>query len=223
MLATPVRVVYDMVIVNTRPEHAKGAAETVKLAFGLPSDYQADDCFEPHHFLKHHDHFPEGQFVAVMRSASRPDYVVGVAVTMRTAYSPAAPPKSWIQMLESLNLDGHNPGGKWLYGVEMAVRPEFRKYGIGTALYEARFDLVRRLGLRGWYAVGMLMGYEQYRHCMTVHQYGEKVMRREIFDPTVTMQMNRGFQPLQVVEQYIHEPAAGNAGVLIVWDNPEFG
>lgn len=103
----------------------------------------------------------------------------------------------------------------------MAVHPNFRQYGIGTALYEARFELVRQLGLRGWYAVGMLMGYDRYRHRMSVREYGEKVMRRELDDPTVTMQMNRGFRPVAVVEDYMEEEISGNAGVLIVWDNPD--
>ncbi|MCU0514916.1 MAG: GNAT family N-acetyltransferase [Anaerolineae bacterium] len=223
MLDKPIRVVYDMVITNTRPEHTKGASETIKLAFGLPADYQDDDCFTPQNLLEHQKRFPEGQFVAVMRTPDRPDYVVGVAATMRTNYAPTARPRTWKNMLGSLNVEQHTPGGKWLYGVEMAVRPEFRRYGIGSALYEARFDLVRRLGLRGWYAVGMLMGYTAHAHQMSVRDYGEKVMRREIFDPTVTMQMNRGFRPVQVVEDYIAEPDAGNAGVLIVWDNPDFG
>ena len=36
------------------------------------------------------------------------------------------------------------------------------------------------------------------------------------------MQMNRGFVPKRVVTDYADEPAAGDAGVLIVWQNPEY-
>ena len=53
-------------------------------------------------------------------------------------------------------------------------------------------------------------------------EYGEKVIAREIKDPTVTMQMNRGFRAERVITDYVDEPAAGNAGVLIVWDNPDY-
>ena len=94
--------------------------------------------------------------------------------------------------------------------------------GIGTGLYEARFDLARQLNLRGWYAVGMLMGYSRHADEMDVVEYGEKVIAGEIKDPTVTMQMNRGFVPKRVVTDYADEPAAGDAGVLIVWQNPEY-
>ena len=36
------------------------------------------------------------------------------------------------------------------------------------------------------------------------------------------MQLNRGFRAERVVTDYVDESDAGNAGVLIVWDNPEY-
>jgi hypothetical protein len=68
----------------------------------------------------------------------------------------------------------------------------------------------------------MLMGYQNYRDQMSVRDYGEKVIRGEITDPTVTMQMNRGFRATMVVENYLDEPQAGDAGALIIWDNPDY-
>jgi len=221
MLPGTVKHISEILITNTLPEHAQQASKTVKVAFGMQPNDLSPDSFEASDIQQHIARFPEGQFVAIMRSEGRPDRVIGVAATMRTNHPPTAKPHTWMEMLGDLTISQHNPQGKWLYGVEMAVHPNFRQYGIGTALYEARFELVRQLGLRGWYAVGMLMGYERYRHLMSVREYGEKVMRRELDDPTVTMQMNRGFRPLTVVEDYLEEEASGNAGVLIVWDNPD--
>jgi GNAT superfamily N-acetyltransferase len=221
MLPGTVKHISEILISNTLPEHAQQASQTVKVAFGMNPTDTCADSFEAEHFQQHIARFPEGQFVAVMRTEGRKDRVIGVAATMRTNYPPTARPLPWHEMIGDLTISRHNPQGKWLYGVEMAVHPNFRQYGIGTALYEARFELVRQLGLRGWYAVGMLMGYDRYRHLMSVREYGEKVMRRELDDPTVTMQMNRGFRPLAVVEDYMEEEISGNAGVLIVWDNPD--
>ena len=104
----------------------------------------------------------------------------------------------------------------------MAVRPNYRRHGIGTGLYKARFQMVRQLNLRGWYAVGMLMGYKDHANDMDVVEYGERVMARELRDPTVTMQMNRGFLARKVVTDYCEEADAADAGVLIVWENPEY-
>lgn len=214
--------VSEIVITNTQPEHTQQASDVIKIAFGLTPDTLDDDAFEAPDILAQINRFPEGQFVAVLRSPNHHDTVIGVAATLRTNHPASARHLPWMEMLGDKTIANHNPKGKWLYGVEMAVHPNFRKYGIGTALYEARFDLVRRLGLRGWYAVGMLMGYERYKNQMSVREYGEKVMRRELIDPTVTMQMNRGFRPLEVVENYMEEPSSGDAGVAIVWDNPDF-
>ena len=55
---------------------------------------------------------------------------------------------------------------------------------------------------------------------MDVVEYGAKVIAREIKDPTVTMQMNRGFRAERVVTDYIEEPAAGDAGVLFDLGKP---
>jgi GNAT superfamily N-acetyltransferase len=221
-MSTISKQISEILITNTQAEHAKQASKVIKVAFGMNPDAIDDDAFEAPDIQAQIARFPEGQFVAVLRSPHHADTVIGVAATLRTNHPASARHLPWMEMLGDRTIAKHTPNGKWLYGVEMAVHPNFRKYGIGTALYEARFDLVRRLGLRGWYAVGMLMGYERYQDVMSVREYGEKVIRRELTDPTVTMQMNRGFRSLEVVENYIFEPASGDAGVAIVWDNPDF-
>jgi len=210
---------HNIHVVNTRPDQALGAAQAICAAYGVsPQDYFSSDCLTLHaeHIRRQIERFPEGQFVALDG-----DKVIGTAVTMRTDHPPTAKPHTWLDQLGGLYINNHTSTGRWLYGVEFAVNPAYRKQGVGTLLYQARFDMVKRLGLDGFYAVGMLMGYKNYAHEMSVREYGEKVMRRELIDPTVTMQMNRGFRPIQVVEHYLDdEPDAGNAGVLIVWDNP---
>jgi GNAT superfamily N-acetyltransferase len=160
--------------------------------------------------------FPEGQFVALVDGA-----VVAFAVTMRTQYSPSSKPQSWRDAVGDENLKKHNPRGEWLYGVDFAVHPDFRRHGIGSAMYAARFALVRRLGLKGFYAGGMLQGYERYRATMSVREYGERVMRGEIKDPTVSMQMNRGFVPYAVIDYYDDFAPSGDSAMLIVWHNPQ--
>ena len=83
-------------------------------------------------------------------------------------------------------------------------------------------NMARGLNLRGWYAIGMLMGYKHYAEKMHVSDYGEKVIAGDFKDPTVSMQINRGFRPVRVVTNYVDEPAAGDAGVLLVWENPDY-
>ena len=211
----------DIIIMNTQKEHGPGVYDTVRLAYGVPLAEECENCIDPEDVAEHLQRFPEGQFVAVYTGDNQ-HLVVGMAATMRTSHPPTDPPRKWIDEIGSTGIANHHPAGEWLYGVEMSVRPDFRLQGIGTALYHARFELVKRLGLKGWYAGGMLMGYRRYRKQMSVRNYGEKVISREIIDPTVTMQMNRGFEAWDVIEDYLDEPDAGNGAVLIVWNNPEY-
>jgi GNAT superfamily N-acetyltransferase len=208
----------SITIVNTKPEHGDGVNETIRSAFFVEDDDICDACMDEEAILQQLKRFPEGQFVALYKETT----VVGIAATMRTSYPPTAEPRDWMTAIGALGIPNHEADGDWLYGVEMAVHRGYQGQGIGSALYHVRFDLVKRLSLKGWYAAGMLMGYHRYADEMTVKEYGEKVMRREMIDPTVTMQMNRGFEAWRVVENYLNEPPAGDAAVLIVWKNPEF-
>lgn len=160
--------------------------------------------------------FPEGQLVAVTGEGDD-ERVVGTAMLMRTNYPPHARPKAWLDMIGGLTLRNHEPEGRWLYGVEMAVDPDVQGCGVGSALYRRRLDLVCELDLAGMYAGGMLKGYRRYRGRFSPREYAERVRLGEIADPTVTMQINRGFQAAGIIENYEDDPAAGNCAMLIVW------
>jgi GNAT superfamily N-acetyltransferase len=211
----------NITIKNSCLEYAQQVVETVRLAYGVGPAERCIHCLDLQSVTEQLQRFPEGQFMAVHHGPEG-DLVAGIAATMRVSGPADNPPKTWMEKIGTMGISHHDPNGEWLYGVEMAVRPDFRKQGVGTALYEARFDLVKRLNLRGWYAGGMLMGYHRYVGQMTVREYGEKVMRREMIDPTVTMQMNRGFEPHGLIDNYLDEGVAGNTAVLIVWENPDY-
>lgn len=211
-----------VVIMNTKPWHIGSACISYREAYGIRKGEDCDDCFDEHDIETHITRFPQGQFVAQRISGPSAGNCVGMASTMRTSRPPTETILPWMETIGDLGIANHEADGDWLYGVEMAVHPMYQGHGIGTSLYEARFNLARQLNLRGWYAVGMLMGYHRYADSMDVIEYGERVIAGEIKDPTVTMQMNRGFRAQGVVPDYVDEPAAGDAGVLLVWENTDY-
>lgn len=106
--------------------------------------------------------------------------------------------------------------------MEIAVDPNYQGQGIGSKLYKARFKLARKLGVYAFYAGGMLIGYHNYRHQMSIEDYARRVARGELYDPTVSVQMKRGFQARGIIRNYCEEPDADDTAMLIVWENPEF-
>ncbi len=209
---------FDFDVVPTEARHGPQTFDVIHLANGYPLD--------PEKRTRHArlveqqlERFPEGQFVAVTHVDGR-EFVVGTATTLRTPRPPDAPPLRWHDVIGDYSLPHHDPEGEWLYGVEIAVHPDYQRRGIASALYKARLALVPELGLKGWYAGGMLMGYHRYASVMTPREYAERVLAGELDDPTVTMQLHRGLKPLAIIEGYYPEPKAGGCAVLIAWQPP---
>ncbi len=203
----------EFAVVNTELRHGQGVYDAVRLANGYPTDRYVH-CINPDAVAEQLERFPAGQFVAITYEDGL-EKVIGMATTMRTARTPDEPALPWYDVIGSFGLRKHDPAGAWLYGVEIAVHPDYQRRGVATALYKARLALVDELGLSGWYAGGMLMGYHRYRETFTPREYGQRVIAGNIEDPTVTMQLHRGLEGRAVIEEYYPEWRAGNSAVLL--------
>lgn len=203
-------------IVRTAPEHARAVARVIRRAHGLTPDEPCPGCPTPGDVRRQVRRFGDGQFVALDVGGPRPR-VVGAATTMRTSRPPTAPPLSWARMSGGPSLPNHEPKGAWLYGLEMAVDPDAQGRGIGSALYRRRQALVRELRVEGLYAGGLLKGYARHRDRMSVREYADRVRRGDLVDPTVTMQMRRGFVALAFIADYDVDEPSGDGALLIVW------
>jgi len=163
-------------------------------------------------YKKHLEVFPEGQFVALDK-----EKVVGATTTMRYHYDIENPePHTFSEVMGGGWLTNHDPKGEWLYGIDVSVDPAYRKMGIAKALYRARQHLCWRLDLKGQLTVGMLNGYDRLRGEMTIEEYYEKVKRKEIFDPTVSVQEKVGFEIVGFMKNYLHDPTCDNSEAIIV-------
>jgi GNAT superfamily N-acetyltransferase len=204
----------DFRIITIRPEHKLEVREVIALANGYdPRDPEIhtvniDELLEE---------FPQGQFAAVVNENGK-ERVVGVGITMRTSYPPTAKPKPWMDMLGGdYEVKNHEANGDWLYGIDIAVLPEYQGNGVAGALYKARLGLVNIYNLKGWYAGCLPMGYHTYQGIMTPQQYVGKVIRGELRDPTISVQMHRGLKPMGIIENYYDEEKTGGIAVLMVW------
>lgn len=170
------------------------------------------------HYTAHIQRFPEGQF-AVLNETGR---VVACSTDFRIKVDFNHFEHRYIDAVDHNWLGNHDPEGDWLYGADISVLPEYRRRGIATMLYRARHDLIRRLNLKGHVAGGMLKGYGLYKDELSVEDYMAKVIAGELFDPTLSVQLRRGFKVHGIIQDYVDDPSCDGKAAFIVWPNPDY-
>jgi GNAT superfamily N-acetyltransferase len=207
----------EITIKNLAVEYAESLAALQPLVFPT---LHPEELLKTEHFLHHIELFPDGQFVALADGV-----VVGSTTTMRTDFDFSRPQHSFVNIIGNGWLTDHKPDGEWLYGVDVNVHPDYRRMGIGKALYQARDKFVARRSLHGQITGAMLPGFRKHAAHMDVETYCREVVAGVLADPTLTMQLNCGFQFLDVIHDYLSTPDGGYlAAALIVkphYDHPD--
>jgi GNAT superfamily N-acetyltransferase len=164
--------------------------------------------------------FPEGQFVAVEQSSQR---VVGMAASLSVYWDDYDMKSSWRDFTDLGMFTNHDPvHGRTLYGAEVMVHPSMQGRGIGSRIYQARRDLVRRLGLLRIRAGARLRGYHAHSGRMSAEEYVIAVIRGNLKDPTLSFQLRHGFHVMGVVSDYLrHDPESLGYAAVIEWINPD--
>ncbi len=198
-------------VTRTAAGHAGALAELQRIVFPTLAP---EEWFEARHYRRHVAVFPEGQFAVL--AAGTPETPVAATTTLRLRFDPAHPQHRFPEILGGRGLGAHDPEGPWLYGADLGVHPAWRRRGLAAALYEARQGTVRRLGLAGQLTVGMLNGYGAVAGRVSAEDYYQRVVRGEVFDPTVSVQLRLGFRAEGLIPDYVRDPRCGNCGVLLI-------
>lgn len=174
-----------------------------------------------HHYLDSHLRvFPRGQLVAVRADDDR--RVLGMASSLIVDWDEYAFQTTWMAMTEGGYFTNHDPAGHTLYGAEVMVHPDSQGMGVGKAIYAARRNLCRDLGLRRIRAGARLRGYGQFADHLSPEQYVVEVVNRRIGDPTLTFQLKQGFRVIAVVHNYLaYDPASRGHAAVIEWVNTQ--
>jgi predicted N-acetyltransferase YhbS len=196
-----------------RPEHAAACADLELRAF--PTADPAELLSEAD-ILAYADVFPEGFFVALDG-----DRVVGQGAGILVDFDFGNPEHTADGITGEHHCGNHDPDGDWYYGTDIAVDPDHRRRGIGGELYRLRKQLVVDLGRRGIIAGGYLAGFGDHKHEMTAAEYCDRVAAGELYDRTLTFQLENGFVLRGVLEGYLTDEQNDGWAALIVWENPE--
>jgi GNAT superfamily N-acetyltransferase len=195
-------------VVRTRKEHVAQLGELQRIVFPTLAPEQR---FEARHYLRHIELFPEGQFCV-----TDGDRVVGMTSTIRMDFDFAHPNHTFADVIQGGWLTAHDPNGRWLYGADIGVHPEYRRRGIARMLYQARHETVRALGLAGQVTVGMPSGYGALKDQMTAQAYYDELVAGTRSDPTISAQRRLGFELRTLVADYIDDPVCDRYGIVLV-------
>ena len=203
----------ELTYVPLAVEHAE-ALEELELA--VFASISPDDLYNADELRVLAETFPEGNFVVL--DDGRP---VGMGLGILVEFDFAHTSHALVDITGETGVEHHSIDHPWYYGTDISVYPEYRSRGIGRRLYELRKDCVRRLGKRGIVAGGVIPGYADHIDTMSAQAYIDKVVAGELYDPTLTFQLENGFEARGVIPGYLDDPTVGNNSVLIVWENPD--
>lgn len=200
----------ELVLTTLEPEHAEGLEQLQKECFPTLAP---GERMRQEHFLNHAALFPAGNFVVLDG-----EKVVGLGSGFLTDFDFAAKHAFWEWVSEGFYTH-HDPNGAWYYGGDIGVHPNYRGFGLGRRLYDARKEVVKKLNRRGIVAGGMLPGYTAHKAALSIRDYVEKVVAGELSDPTLSFQLKNGFEVRGLLENYLDDEASDGWATLIVWEN----
>lgn len=203
---------HGLTYVNLQPGWGEALQELEYLCFPT---VEKDDLYSAPELEMLAVEFPEGNF-AVFDGERAVGMGLGIRVHFDFEHTQHA--------LSDLIPDGEtgdDPAAPWYYGTDISVDPEYRRRGIGQNLYELRKRAVRELSLDGIVAGGVIPGFADHKGEMSAATYVEKVVAGEIYDRTLTFQLENGFEAPGVIADYIRDPEVDDWASLIVWRNPD--
>lgn len=193
-----------------RPEDAGEIRDLMARVYPPPHGPEA--IWSCENLIRHVAQFPEGQMVV-----QAGDRLVGTATTHRVPLAMALAPHTWSAITGRGTLATHDPQGDALYGVNIAVDPEWQGRGVGSLLYQGRIDLARRLGCRAFVAGARIPGYHRVASEMSPEAYVEAVVAGRLSDPTLSKQLHLGFQVRGVLRDYAPDvETLGHAALIVM-------
>ncbi|TMW72108.1 GNAT family N-acetyltransferase [Alteribacter natronophilus] len=176
----------------------------------FPPPFPEDLWWSKEQIEAHVRTFPEGALIAEIDGEP-----AGSATGLIVRYTDE--PHTWEDMAGGGYLTAHDPEGDTLYGIDVCVSPRFRGRGAAGALYSARKELVRELGLSRFTAGCRIPGYHRHAGEMTPEQYMEKVADGTMKDQVLTFAMKNGMTPLYVMRDYLDDEESCNCAVIAEW------
>jgi GNAT superfamily N-acetyltransferase len=201
-------------IVNLEASMADDLEEIEHLSFPMAN---RDDLLSAEDIRAYAQTFPDGYFVARMG-----ERLLGQGAGIYLHFDLDHPQHTLVGITGEHQCGNHDPDGDWYYGTDIVVHPDYRRRGIGRRLYALRKEVVQRFNKRGIIAGGHIPDFAKHKHEMSAAEYVYRVSRGDLYDSTLSFQLENGFEARGVLENYISDEATDGWSALIVWQNPDY-
>jgi len=179
------------------------------------------DLYDEAELLDVADEFPEGTVIGFDGDEREEPVAVGIGI--RTHFDFDNPQHNLKTFFDDAPTEcGDDPAAPWYYGTDIVVRPDYRRRGIGKELYDLRKQICVDLNLAGIVAGGVIPGFAEHKHEMSADEYVAKVVAGELYDRTLTFQLENGFEAPCALANYIKDPEVDDYASLIVWHNDQY-
>lgn len=203
----------DLVIRNSRVGDADRIAEIARATFDPP-----DIAFKKEHYVSEINTFPEGQ-VCVEYNGE----IIGSCSSLLVNMENYPVEHTLSQISDDGYIRNHNPNGRHLYGIDVIVHPNFQGMKVGKSLYDARRQICEELNLESIVFGGRMPHFHKYSDELSADEYVQKVINREIYDPVMTFQLNKGFVFRHLLPGYLpSDPDSGYTATFMEWVNPNY-
>ena len=165
--------------------------------------------------------FPEGSVIGF--DGEQRDEPVAVGLGVGTHFDFDNPQHNVKEFFRDAQTEsGDDPTGTWYYGTDIVVRPDYRRRGIGRELYDLRKQICVDLNLEGIIAGGVIPGFAEHKDAMSADDYVARVVAGELYDRTLTFQLENGFEAPCALANYMRDPEVDDYASLIIWHNPDY-
>ena len=204
----------NYVITTLKPEHFERLEALQRIVYPTLG---AQELMRAEHFASQYAVFAAGQIVVLDG-----ERVIGQGSGFFTDFDFAHPAHTFAEICDNFYFRTHDPAGAYYYGADISVHPDYRGRGLGKLIYAARKEVVRRCNRRGIVGGGLLPGFAQHKHAISIREYVDKVIAGELRDTTLSFQLKQGFVVRNLIQNYIEDTASDNWATLILWENPDF-
>lgn len=130
---------------------------------------------------------------------------------------------NWKEIADNGFIRNHDPEGDTLYGIEIMVDPDFRGMKLARRLYEQRKELACGRNIRRMIIAGRIPGYGKHADKMSAREYAEQVIKKNLVDPVLTVQLSNGFQLRRLIPNYFPSDSDSRGyATFLEWTNFDY-